>query len=99
MKKTDQGVTKGEKQRCACGNPGPERCTSDVIGDGGDIGDDGDDGCGVGDDGEEVKKVNDWKVWQMVVLIGCCCMDPHFDTDHDNKKLSNFFLELMKFSL
>ena len=50
MKKTDQGVAKGEKQRCACGNPGPERCTSDVIDDGGDIGDDGDDGCGVGDD-------------------------------------------------
>ena len=54
MKKTDQGVTKGENQRCACGNPGPERCTSDVIDDGGDIGDDGDDGCGVGDDGEDV---------------------------------------------
>ena len=47
MKKTDQGVAKGEKQRCACGNPGPERCTSDVIDDGGDIGDDGED---VGDD-------------------------------------------------
>ena len=47
MKKTDQGVAKGEKQRSACGNPGPERCTSDVIDDGGDIGDDGED---VGDD-------------------------------------------------
>ena len=54
MKKTDQGVAKGEKQRRACGDPGPERCTSDVIDDGGDIGDDGDDGCGVGDDGEDV---------------------------------------------
>ena len=54
MKKTDQGVAKGEKQRCACGDPGPERCTSDVIDDGDDIGDDGDDGCGVGDDGEDV---------------------------------------------
>ena len=40
MKKTDQGVAKGENQRCAGGDPGPERCTSDVI-------DDGDDGCGV----------------------------------------------------
>ena len=47
MKKTDQGVAKGEKQRSACGNPGPERCTSDVIDDGGD-------GFGVGDDGEDV---------------------------------------------
>ena len=41
--------------------------------------------------------MDDWKVWQMVVLIGCCCMDPHFDTDHDSKKLNAFFLELMEF--